>query len=384
MKRVERAQATVMAADAYATLGRQLAERLASEFVGSDPPRRRFHSAVLIAYLLAIPVVVMELGLAALGVYLLSGGIAIGSVVGATLCFVFVWGTVPRPRRMPRGAVAVDIPALQRSIDAAADALEVRAPAVLVTDEFDAYVNTIGIRRRSILVLGIPMVVGLTAPELAFLVAHELAHQESGDPARAWFLWFARRILIGWRVVLTPRAAIRRLGHTVVPPAAESLAQLVMGFLAGLVLAYDVLLIHPLLQDSRRAEHRADVLARRVAGTSAAADALRKLAPLYGAYDYVVMMAARHPQREDGAAAEYLERATSLGPRRIEPTENAATLDATHPPTDLRLRVVESVLESPSIRVSRGDENEIHAAFAEALPGSMRRMIEAFRVRNRL
>jgi hypothetical protein len=379
VQRDQRSSPIPRAADAYAGLGKRLAESLATESEGSQPRRRRPHASVVVGYLLALPVWAAELGLAWLGIYLLTGGIAIGSLIGAGLCAAFVWGTAPRPRRLPQDRVPLEIPALEGLTRSIAATLSVRPPTIVFTDPFDTYTDTIGVRRRSLLVIGIPMFASLSASEQTAVIAHELAHQVNHDPTRSWFVSLARQTLHNWWLVWMPRNSVRLVTNRMVLPAADSLVQVLMRGLAGIVAAYDALLVHPFLQDVRRAEHRADVLARGVAGTRASADALRALGVAGEDCAYVVMMAAGHPQREAQAAEEFLERVAI--PNRRAPGDDAkeATLDATHPPLALRLRVIESVQQAPAVRISAADEREIHDALVKALPGNMRRMIESYR-----
>lgn len=164
----------------------------------------------------------------------------------------------------------VDAPQLFATIDAVGRRLSVRPPSqVRLT-----YLPCCGVvawGRSRALIIGLPLFRVLTQGELRAVIAHELAHLARGDATRA-----ARSA----RFVETLEMAIEREGHRLFGP---------LGAWARFCLREASRLIEPV---ARSQETRADRLSAAVAGGSAAASALVKVAviqPLFrellAAYD---------------------------------------------------------------------------------------------------
>jgi Zn-dependent protease with chaperone function len=123
-------------------------------------------------------------------------------------------------------------------------------------------IASVGLRRRQVLVIGLPLFVTATPQERIALLAHELAHQVNGDARRSLLTQPALTalgriaVLTHWRTdldipFLTYVALLLRL--IAYPAYAAHLGLSLLGS-----------------RESRRAEHYADALAARVAGTQAA------------------------------------------------------------------------------------------------------------------
>src|SRR5262249_8626043 len=127
----------------------------------------------------------------------------------------------------------------------------------------------VGVRRRRVLTLGLPLLLLLEPQQRVALVAHELAHARNGDSTRGLVVGSSVRALAEFYAALAPE-----------PSRDGSIAWDDLGFFDMIVNgilwlisrpAYGLLLLqlHLLLRDSQRAEYLADALAARVAGTEA-------------------------------------------------------------------------------------------------------------------
>src|SRR6266702_8615590 len=98
-----------------------------------------------------------------------------------------------------------EAPLLFRLIDKVAAAADTKtADQLVVDDEFNASWAILGLRRKRVLTLGMPLFMALDDQERVSLLAHELAHARNGDASRGLFMFSAIRGLMGWYIVLAP------------------------------------------------------------------------------------------------------------------------------------------------------------------------------------
>jgi hypothetical protein len=94
----------------------------------------------------------------------------------------------PRFGRVPKYATKVtpaEAPELYRLVGDVAAALSAPVPAVYVEEDvFNASASRVGLRRRPVLVLGLPLWNVLSAQQRVALLGHELGHFVNGDPRR--------------------------------------------------------------------------------------------------------------------------------------------------------------------------------------------------------
>ena len=84
---------------------------------------------------------------------------------------------------------AEEAPTLQGLVEETARALDVPNVDVLIVDhEYNASWAVLGLRRRRVLRLGLPLLAALGPQERVALLAHELAHARNGDSGRGLFI----------------------------------------------------------------------------------------------------------------------------------------------------------------------------------------------------
>ncbi|MFI9326160.1 M48 family metalloprotease [Kitasatospora sp. NPDC052868] len=294
----------------------------------------------------------------------------------------------PRLGRVPRGESVLDrhrAPALYGLTDRIAARVGAGPVGVVRVDEsFNASIAVVGLRRRSVLTLGLPLWEALTEQQRIALLGHELAHRVNGDHRRGLWLGSAISALAHWHDLARPR---QRTGDTAAIPVLLHLAELVadalLNSLAWLLLKAVRQLDRLTARAGQQAEYHADKLSARAASTTATRGLLETVL-LDGATHTLVTRlradlvhrprtvrrgAARPPQepvtttlweqlREHLATIPPLERERLL--RRSAIRQDA--VDATHPPTHLRLALLGRRPSYPAVITTTPAESAAIAA----------------------
>jgi Zn-dependent protease with chaperone function len=342
----------------------------------ADRLEPRLTPARLIAYVIAGAVYAWALLL--VGIAVLLAAIDFPNPFGFVLAFIpFSLAFFMRPRfgKPPKEDVLErdEAPTLYALADEVADALETpRADDIVVNEEFNASWAILGLRRRRVLTLGLPLLSMLAPQERVAIIAHELAHGRNGDSSRGLFVGSAVRALEELYAVFAPDptlstdyVAAYELGLF------DRITNVFMWIVSRPILGVLYLELHLLLQDAQRAEYLADALGAEVAGTAGAVGVHEKsfLEPTFHA---AVQRASRG---REGEAADVFAEAVSAAAgvpdrererrRRVARLEEAR-LDATHPPSARRLELLER--RGPQeARVTLTDERS-HAIDQELMP----------------
>ena len=335
---------------AWQRLADREAARLRDAFVrrADVPPEPRSW----LAYALAGAVVLGYAALLLAGLALLAPVFGLGvslhpvsrvllGVVAASL-LGYAWQARPRFGPLPGTEVTEEqAPELHRLVREVAGVMGAARPARLVLiPEVNAYMGHGGFPPRPTLGLGLPLWYGLLPQERVAILAHELAHDLSGDPARGGLIGAALHMLAQAYMVMRPDSVMR-----FDPSIVEMIGNALMALLAWIPLGLYQLLLSLMGASHQRAEFRADLLAAGVAGTPATVSALDKLHLGH------LLESAVHKQRHDPerphAFAELRHMWDTLPEeqrqmRRDERAAQRTQLSATHPPTADRLQVVRS------------------------------------------
>jgi Zn-dependent protease with chaperone function len=285
---------------------------------------------------------------------------------------VAVW---PRPARLDTDArtLTPDLaPAALAMVEHVAATVGVPAPDVLALDtEYRASLEVVGWRRRPVLVLGWPLWNVLDRQAKVALIAHELGHLASGDVRRTLPVALASDTLRRWVKVFAvgPGGWDRAMYKVTFAPGAGGSGSgagdyaMVLhggsaaGGLAALLEVATQTMMRPVAHGfallagafdsaARRAgepaEYLADQAAARVAGTSAVVEMLR-MSALGRPAERAVTTAVNRGEHDIWAAerqafaelpAAEVDRAVIAGAQRWD------RVDAAHPPTHLRLDVL--------------------------------------------
>jgi heat shock protein HtpX len=367
---------------AYAAAGARAGRRMARRLQSRESLEPRLTAGQALAYAVAAGVHLLTLALV--------GGAVVLMVLFPRNVTVYVlavpmlltaWLMRPRLGKPPEHGIVEPerTPRLHSLAAEVAAALGTPPPdRVVVRHDFNASWGVYGLRRTRVLTLGLPLVAALEPQERVALVAHELAHGRNGDIRRGVFIGSAVRALGEMYGVLAPgdegSTASSRLA--VLGPVVNG----ILWLLSRPPLLLLKLEFHLLMRNSQRAEYLADALAAEVAG-SAAVVGLQEKTLLEGTFDMVVRRSVhgrRDPSGLVGEAAAALlavperERERRRRVARLEETQ----LDATHPPTALRIELVESLARQPKVVLDARGSSAIDAELQPSVRAVEQRLLE--------
>jgi Zn-dependent protease with chaperone function len=375
------------------TLGRRSGERMARRLLQARELKPRWTPERIGAYAIALAFHLLTLAL-------VVGGIAaivvefpnvVSILIGVTMLAV---GLLVRPqfdKLDPDDGYRLDAdqaPALHELVAEVASALDREPPAeIRISAQWNASWHVVGFRRRRVLTLGMPLIAVLEPRERVALLAHEVGHDRNGD---------AREGLIVGTAVL----GLDRLSALLQPPqrasgeapvldwdvaavrASGGLARWLMWLVSRPVDAALWLEARLLLRDMQRAEYFADARAAEVAG-SAATIALHERLLLWSA----ISLTIQHASHED--ATDVLDRlyvAVQLVPdrererrRRVARLESTR-LEDTHPPTGMRIALVEGrAAVEPKVVLGEQRSRQIDAELAPFADRVDRELLDTYR-----
>ncbi|MFC5767424.1 M48 family metallopeptidase [Actinacidiphila bryophytorum] len=327
-----------------ARYGEQLYGELARDGAGAP----RLDASGVAAHVLAWAVHLSTVAVAVTGVLLIATGsvLALQVLLGAVLLLVVVT-LRPRFGRLPKDAVTLDraaAPALYALLDRVAAATGTRPVDVVALDAaVNASVTEYGLRRRRLLVLGLPLWHMLSPQQRIAVLGHEFGHYANGDQRRGLVVGTALRTLGTWHHVLRPSGQRHR---TVVQVITDLIMIPPWLFVLGLLYLLD----HFTLRASQRAEYQADLNGARIGSGAAAAEFLDELllAQTVAREVHRQAVLARTRNRgtdpkavEAGLWAQLADHARDIPAHERERLRRVAELrghstDSTHPPTHLR------------------------------------------------
>ncbi|MDG4805466.1 M48 family metallopeptidase [Micromonospora sp. WMMD1120] len=233
-------------------------------------------------------------------------------------------------------------PELFALIDEVAAAIDAPMPDVVgVDNDINAYATTVGLRRRTVLCLGLPLWGSLSAGERVALLGHELGHFVNGDPRRG-LLTQPALIMLGSAADLF-RPVRTTVGGGLVEMIGDALGRAFQWTVSRILFVAHLLLVVVALRDSQRAEYLADELAAGVAGTTATSDLLDALL----AAESMALVVGRETRAGHGAdrwrsafAESRAANAARLPLLRQLSVRDGTSLFSTHPPIGLRRRML--------------------------------------------
>ncbi|WP_329487409.1 M48 family metallopeptidase [Kitasatospora sp. NBC_01246] len=286
----------------------------------------------------------------------------------------------PRLGRTPRGEGVLDraeAPALYGLADRVAAEVGAGPVGVIRVDcAFNASMGAVGLRRRSVLTLGLPLWEVLGEQERIALLGHEFGHRVNGDHRQGLWLGSAIHALAHWYDLTRPRGHYRdAVGLQLLFQLTDLLLVVLLGGVARLLLALLRLLDRLTSRAGQQAEYHADTLAARTASTGAARRLLRTLL-LGQAVETAAARARAELQSRPRASRRGPQHAPAAPSTRTAATPEAfwerlrdqaadvpaleherllrrsalerGAVDPTHPPTHLRLALLDRGPELPA------------------------------------
>ncbi|MFF4378839.1 M48 family metalloprotease [Kitasatospora sp. NPDC001547] len=350
----------------------------------------------------------LTLTLFCLGAWLLVTGTTVQRCIGAVVLVIDL-ALRPRLGRVPRDETVLDraaAPALYGLADrVAAEIGAAPAHVILVTDDFNASYGLVGLRRRPVLTLGLPLWETLDDRQRIALLGHEFGHHVNGDHRRSFWLHSAVSALAAWYAMARGGRG-RGWGTSVESgdpgPRFDGTPLLIkLGAIIGMALMravawlmYQGLLLFDRLTSraGQQAEYRADALAVRVGGSEAARGMLAALmlgGPVGTAVGRIRAEERRRPRvvrRGRGRGAGPSEQGANPVPAAPEllwdrmrehlasvpaaeherllrlSARDRAAVDSSHPPTHLRIALVDRAGARPAAVTATAAETGAIAA----------------------
>lgn len=265
----------------------------------------------------------------------------------------------PRFGRLSRRARIMsssDAPATFALVEQVASVIGARPPQrIVVAGSYNAAYAVVGLRRRRVLMIGLPLWNCLSSNEKVALLAHEMGHDANNDVRRGWYLAAAVRALREWAVLLTPapyfrqrRGRYRQTSSGQGMLMLEHLSELALAPVAALAWLLGAALDKAADRDGQTAEYRADRFSAQVAGRTAAASLVHHI--MLGdrelnALAFAVTRGASDVWAAQRAAVNTLpahesERCERLARRSMQ------RIDDSHPPSHCRLDFIRSLDDS--------------------------------------
>jgi Zn-dependent protease with chaperone function len=273
-------------------------------------------------------------------------------------------------------------PVLYAMVDRIAEALETRpVDGIVVTPEFNAGFGQFGVRRRHIVLIGLPLFMICDPRERTSLLAHELAHGVNGDPNRGFFVGSAINSLVMWRYLLHPGGLVSQDGGLVglfMIPINLAIIGVCQVLWLGVYALY-----HLIWRDSQRAEYLADHLAATTGGTKAMTSMLGKL-QFHREWDMTVQRVSLN-DKDALLFEEFVQRVKQAASEEREPIkapllDEAARLDVTHPPTPYRIQFLLSRANlQPRVELSPEESAAIDQELVPLQASVRRQIIDAHR-----
>lgn len=366
----------------YASLGRRQGQAIAQQQLRTKPRRPPFRASLLLASVLAALVHASTLGLVPVGVVLIVATWPnIIAIFLGLVCFGAAWLLRPRFPEFPERVLARgEYPAFYEIVDTIAAAYGARAVnAIALSGGFNAAFFQASWRQRRVLVVGLPLWEILGGQEKVALVAHELAHGVNGDPARSMFVGGALYTLTTWHMLLRP--ASLREGPPAVNPILRLLSNVTMLALSVIPWLGAYLMAHLLWRDSQRAEYLADYLAASTSGTEAMLGLLEKL-HLERTFEVSLQRIALSQDQNQDLFEALRERMASVPDRELERIRRVeqmagSRLDATHPPTALRIQVLRAhPVSAPSVKLRLPLFEQLDSELDAARQETQRKLID--------
>lgn len=330
---------------------------------GAAPPNAALYCAIA----LATAVNLVTVALVGTGAWLLVVGTWPEKILGALAVVVAV---VLRPRlgRVPKHTLdRATAPTLYAVTERITTGLGIRPVDLIAVDtRYGSGYGTVGLRRRRVLVLGLPLWETLTPDQRLALLGHELGHA-AGRGRRRW-IGTALDSLTVWADLLRPDSALQRAytGTATATGVRRSggLANIGEIFARPLLalLAQTARLLHKLLSrmsdhSGGQAEYRADETAARVASVRSAEGLLRALL-----LNDTAVFAFERFSRGDGDIWDELQTYLASVPeteraRRLRLSElRGDSSGSGYPPTYLRIEFVRKLAcTEPTVTLSSAD-----------------------------
>jgi heat shock protein HtpX len=363
-------------------LATRLDQSLFVPFAGERPTRPGWTAARVALTAVSALLVVVNLACLCLGAWLIVNRFPSLLIVPGVLLIVLAVALRPRLGRPPRRGVLrrEEAPVLFDLVDRVSAAAGARAPRIVtVAPDFNARADRIGLRRLSLLELGMALWITLPPQLRVALVAHEVGHTVNGDPNRALLIQPA---LSTFRMLAEATGADRSYAQLTRHGRATANVVDLVGGLVLWTVSRVLLLAHIglsalALRDHQRAEYLADAIAADVAGTEATVALLDRLVLAPSVVTLIGYNADSTPPARWGAmASSFADSRRDDLPALRQLTERSTRLWDSHPPGGLRARLIEGrPRQWPEVSLSDEESSRIDRELAGWYAATHRRVL---------
>ncbi len=298
-------------------------------------------------------------------------------------CVAIGWQMRPRLGSIPKEETNLeDFPILHSIVNRIADTLgSPRVSTIVLTPEFNASFQKVGLRQHSVLCLGVPLLAILDKEEFTALVGHELAHGINGDPNRGVYIGSAVNALTYWSYLLHPRVLYEEgsgfVGLVSIP------FKLVALLFSNLTQVTAFVLVNLLWRNSQRSEYLADYLASTISGTSSM---VRMLHKLY--FGHIFTETVHHyiiGKPKWSFFEEFTSRANNLSSEQLQTIKAReyspeSQIDTTHPPTVKRIEFLKKhFVEASRAAITNDEFNKLCQEIANTHKTTLDKIVDAYR-----
>ncbi len=265
----------------------------------------------------------------------------------------------PRLGRAPKGSPVTreQAPTLWACVEELCRTIGARPPDfILVDDSFNAGYGSVGLRRRRYLRIGYPLWNVLSSQERIGLLSHEMAHDVNHDLRRSVITYTALNSLTQWFRLFTPSTRPvrrrRQVSRTMTRSNAisqsisnlEMITPIVFAPIAAIVALAGNRLRRITERVGQHAEYLADDLAADVAGSESFKDLMVKLLVADACFRALQSASQQGLTNLWAAEAEFMNSVPSseIDRRRRVAGSKLQRVDVSHPPTELRIQMIES------------------------------------------
>lgn len=355
--------------------GRAIFNRIRKEKIGKlgiSPTK-----SVLILFAVGIQLTVLSFFLLGLYLVVFYYSSILLLITGLSLLGL-AWVGRPRFNKIPRNSLDKEnFPQLHKLVEDIAAALETEPPDhILITDEFNASVYFAGLSQHKTLSIGLSLFSILDTQEKTAVISHELAHFANGDPLRSSIISVTVNTLAWWFHILHCEN-IWDFRNGVIMAISEFVGNL----LSLIPLFLLQIFAYFMWDESQKAEYLADKLGAQVSGTEAFVSMIAKLL-LYPQVLIATQRAALN--KKVGAIEEIIKEIKNFPPRQFDRVKRIAELeesrlDATHPPTIFRLKMLrENFIRNPLVILTKAEETAINQELEKLIEDINYKLTDAF------
>ncbi|MCX7749915.1 MAG: M48 family metallopeptidase [Clostridia bacterium] len=332
-------------------LGKKFSKNLYNEINQSDRFRPRLNLSWVFAFIFSIIIYTINLTVVLffirIGFNIFNAYRDLAGFVGLLIFFAIAYLFIPKFKKDNVNPIKrEEFPHIYILVDRLTDMMGApKIDDIVLTNEFNASFSQIGLNRKRILFLGLPLFYLCNNKERIALLAHEIAHNMNGDIKRGVIVGGALKLIENWIFIVAP-AKIRSV--YVVDIYLEPVVILInciRWLISRVILSFWYVLALLLWRNSQRAEYYADYLESRISGTDASVSLLQKIQYITTYYSVIERISSFAYSRELFSELEHaLKALPEREKQRIERMnmKYESSVDATHPPTRLRIEFLKN------------------------------------------